>query len=130
MKRVLCCLSIVIFILVSGCAGLQLQLTETQEVAGSILARRMGNCLAAEYPDITKRLVPVAQVFVDDMGAAPVLESFISILSEIDDPLLQADVADLSRMIKIKGPMITVDEAESINAIMIAFLQGVKMGGK
>ena len=115
--------------MITGCR--MFQLTETQEVAGSILARRVGHSLAIGQPEMAERLAPIAEIFVAGTGSTLTLDTFVSILTDkIDNPLLQADIKSLSRLIKIKGLVITIEEMKPIKAIMAAFLQGIRMGRK
>jgi len=125
-----------IVFLLAGCGVIQL--TDTQEVAGSILARRLGHALATNHPATAERLEPIAEALAAGLGEAPMLDTFVSILADnIDDPsasaeasLLQADIKDLASLIKVEGPAITIEEMRSIKTVMAAFLQGIEMGGE
>jgi len=126
MKKALCFLTAVF--LLASCT--MFQLTDTQEVAGSILARRVGHSLAIGQPEMAKQLMPIAGALMGDTGSVLTLDTFISILTgKIDNPLLKADVSDLLTLIEIKGSVITAEEMRSIKTIMAAFLQGMRMGG-
>ena len=123
-----CKLFIGIFIiaLVANCGAIQL--TDTQEVASSILARRVGYVIAIRQPEMTKRLQPVAIAFIES-GNVLSIDTFVSILvSDIDDPLLKADIVELIGLIQVE-PSYTLEELEAAKRIVRAFLQGVEIAG-
>ena len=109
------------------CSCGTVQLTDTQEVVGSILARRVGHILALDYPKTVERLKPVAMAFVES-GNVLSIDTFVSILAgDIDDLLLRADIQELSALIRIESPC-TPEQMKMAKRIMRAFLQGVEIG--
>ena len=110
------------------CSCGTVQLTDTQEVVGSILARRVGHILASDYPKTVERLEPVAMAFVES-GNVLSIDTFVSILvSDIDDPLLKADIVELIGLIQVEPPY-TPEELEAAKRVVRAFLQGVEIAG-
>ena len=119
-------IGIFIIALVANCGAIQL--TDTQEVASSILARRVGYVLAIRQPEMTKRLQPVAIAFIES-GNVLSIDTFVSILvSDIDDPLLKADIVELIGLIQVESSY-TPEELEAAKRIVRAFLQGVEIAG-
>ena len=110
------------------CSCGTVQLTDTQEVVGSILTRRVGHILALDYPKTVERLKPVAMAFIES-GNVLSIDTFVSILvSDIDDPLLKADIVELIGLIQVE-PSYTPEELEAAKRIVRAFLQGVEIAG-
>ena len=110
------------------CSCSAIQLTDTQEVVGSILARRVGHILALDYPKTVERLEPAAMAFIES-GNVLSIDTFVSILvSDIDDPLLKADIVELIELIQVE-PFYTPEELEATKRIVRAFLQGVEIAG-
>lgn len=119
---------LIVLFMVTGCA--MFQLTDSQEVVSSILARRVGHTLATSHTIMADRAVPIAVAFVNGTGTVAMVDTFASILlHELEDPLLREDISDLLKLVHIEGSVVTDEEMQTIEIIMKAFLQGIRMGG-
>lgn len=113
-------------VLICGCGMIQLNQTE-QDLATSIMARRIGYTIAEQYPVTALRIAPMAETLIanDDVIAQIVAGQIRTvILSDISDPMLRADIKDLMGLITIKGPDV---EEYQIKLIRIA-ASGLLMG--
>ena len=126
MKKLFCSALLIMFV-ICGC-GIKLSKGE-QDLAASIMARRIGYTIAEKYPDVAARIAPMAEmILIESDAVVNDLASQIRdiVLSDISDPILRADISDLMGLIVIKGPDVGQYQVKLIRAASKGLLMGVK----
>ena len=136
MKMVISLVAIFMILVLAGCPKFVLNPTE-QNVAIKIAARHLGMEIARQCPeDILQKVEPIlkdiAKVNTSSSEALTINLTKVvteNVLSKLNDPLLEADCADLIELIQGRIPEIPL-ESERVKLIQTAaraILQGIEI---
>ena len=131
---------VIALMFVAGCAPgqgqPQIQIDPgSQIVIGKITGRHAGNELAKRYPDIAKEVIPICNDILEKDNPDVVVtlaRSIVTVLtnSQIDDPLLKADIKDILGMINIQsGVIATEKQIAAIKAVAEGLISGIELQG-
>ena len=129
---------VVLMMFVAGCAPgqgpPQIQIDpESQVLMGKIAGRHSGSGLAKRYPDIAKEVIPICNDILEKDNPDVVVtlaRSIVTVLtnSQIDDPLLKADIKDILGMINIQsGVIATEKQIAVIKAVAEGLISGIEL---
>ena len=131
---------VIALMFVAGCAPGQGQPQikidpDSQVLMGKITGRHAGNELAKRYPNIAKEIVPICNDLVEEDNSDIIVtlaRSIVTVLtnSQIDDPLLKADIKDILGIIDIQsGAIATEKQIAVIKAVAKGLISGIELQG-
>lgn len=132
MKRLSMLFAIIVMIAV-GCAQGQVQVDPaSQEAIAKIAGRRAGYELEKQYPEISHEVLALSKaVLVDEEPdiVRIVIDRLVVVLAtEIDDPLLKADIKDILDMINIQlGVVVTKEQMAVVKAVAEGLISGIEL---
>lgn len=135
MKKILSTLIVFIALAaLSGCAALQTVQTLDQDaaaqVAAKIAAKRIGYAVAKNNPQYQADMIVYAKLLYQSEDIQSLVNDAMPVAIDrlgafASDPLLASDIADLVRLIKIKGPDVAIPVKSALaKAALAGFIEG------
>lgn len=128
MKRSLSVLAVLFMLIVTACSWRVPP--GVSEVITGITSRRVGCELVKQNPKIADEVEVLAQALLNGVFEKAAVSRLCALLkTDFDDPLLEADIADVLGLIEIEpGLEVTKEQIALINVVAKGLLEGISYG--
>jgi len=126
-------LAVITLILTAGCTTGQIQVDQDSQITiAKIAGRRAGYELESQYPKISYEVLTLSKDILSskepDLVRIAINSVVVILASEIDDPLLAADLQDVIALIKVEtGIEISDEHMQIIQATASGLVSGIEI---